>query len=133
LSKLTIGGLVAALALAGCGGAGHTSSIATTQQSSAASGPTAPATSTAHTSTAKPRTTSTATHTAARRPATTPGSGGAPARRASTSAYTSPSHAPTPQDVAKAKAALRSCRANDPSITLAQLEDEAASPEGIQC
>jgi hypothetical protein len=35
--------------------------------------------------------------------------------------------------VAKAKAALRGCQANQPGITLQQLEQEAASPEGIQC
>jgi hypothetical protein len=39
----------------------------------------------------------------------------------------------TPEEIAKAKAALKGCQANQPGITLAELEHEAASPEGIQC
>jgi hypothetical protein len=35
--------------------------------------------------------------------------------------------------VAEAKAALPNCQKNQPGITLAELEQEAASPEGIQC
>jgi hypothetical protein len=35
--------------------------------------------------------------------------------------------------VAEAKAAFPACQQNQPGITLAQLEQEAASPEGIQC
>jgi hypothetical protein len=35
--------------------------------------------------------------------------------------------------VAEAKAALSGCQKEQPDITLAELEREAASPEGIQC
>jgi hypothetical protein len=35
--------------------------------------------------------------------------------------------------VAKAKAALSQCQQNQPGITLAELEKEAATSEGIQC
>jgi hypothetical protein len=35
--------------------------------------------------------------------------------------------------VAEAKKALPGCQRNDPGITLQQLEQEADSPEGIQC
>jgi hypothetical protein len=35
--------------------------------------------------------------------------------------------------VAEAKAALPTCQKEQPGITLKELEQEAASPEGIQC
>ena len=40
---------------------------------------------------------------------------------------------PTPAQLAKAKQALAFCRRDQPSVTLEQLEREAASAVGIQC
>jgi hypothetical protein len=40
---------------------------------------------------------------------------------------------PTPEEVAKAKQALAFCQHAQPGTTLRDLEEEAATPEGIQC
>jgi hypothetical protein len=50
-----------------------------------------------------------------------------------TSGTTGGKFSPTPAQVAQAKQALPLCRKEQPGITLAQLEREAASSVGIQC
>src|SRR5947209_13815698 len=141
LRKLIIGALLSALALAGCGGStsklSSSSRSSTTTASVSVTTPIAPTTSTstststsASTSASTPATTSTPTaSTETTQTSTSPSGGVAPnGAPSTTSAFT-----PTAEEVAKAKKALRGCQANQPGITLEQLEREAASAEGIQC
>lgn len=147
MRKLVLGVLLGALALTGCGGSSHSTSSAAvsapvttntrtvpTMTSTAQTTPTT--TSTAHT---KPTTTTSASTASTSSSSSTPsgGSGIAPgqttSRSTTSTTATSTGHTYTPKQVAEAKAALPGCRREQPSITLQQLEQEAASPEGIQC
>lgn len=132
MRKLTVIALAAGLMLAGCGGG--TQVKPATASSTTTSTPTSVATTSTSSATTPPATSGSPTATGTRSSATglrtpAPTSTGAP----SGGAGTAPSSGPSPGAVRKARAAYPLCKKERPGITLAELEREADSPEGIQC